>query len=276
MTGSGWLTYVPRLVYEYIIMSFLIPMQNYLREAPADFDVDLISSQDGGDAPYSLKEFQKCFAEEYSHFLTNGDPSKRAVVFHTTATRRRKRAFFGWFHVFDPKVHSIPIVSDPVQIVEQGTQGHRIPNHFWPVICNATFHVTVTVAMNGDTMKDVLLEMSIGHIIVGKMLLIDHEEKKKTNNDQKDILGKRASFDVALATTMHDMVICNWVRMKDLWPDLNKFREYVKNCWKKTLNWQSHPFKGDGLSEDERLYRGQGTGIRFRLGLRSEVSKILM
>ena len=261
MTGSGWLTYVPRLVYEYIITSFLLPMQNYLREAPDDLDLDSISSQDGGHAPYSLKEFQKCFAEEYSYLLTNGDPSKRAVVFHTTSTRRRKRVFLGWFHVFDPNVHAIPIVSDLVHVVDQVTQSRRYPNHFWPVICNATFPVTVTVPMNGDTTtvpmngdstRDVLLEMSIGHIIVGKMLLIAHGEKKKTKNDQKDVLGTKASFDVSLVTTMHGMVICNRVKMKDLWPDLNKFKEYVKNCWKKTLNWQSHPFEGDGLSEDER------------------------
>lgn len=250
LAKSGWLTYAPRLIYEFIVVA-LAQMEEGVRDLQLDegVNVDGIMCPLLRLFPYSLEEFNAVFADEYCNVLTNGDPSKRAIVFHTTPTRRRRSNFLGWYHLFDPKLRSIPVGPDPVQIAEQATPKH--PNKFWPVICLVSMDVSVVLADHST--RDVRVEMSVGHIIVGKMMLVAHDEMKKTNNYQKNISGPKSTLDAALVRTMHGLTISNGVKMNDLWPDFRKFREYVKNCWNKTLNLPSYPFSGDGFKEDDRL-----------------------
>jgi hypothetical protein len=110
---AGWRLYEPGLFYEHILNTFLLPMRRLVVESN-ELDLEAITGTRGYE-PYSTEEFHDLFAEAYEHVLTNGDPSKNAVVFHTTRSKRIRKDNIGWYHPFKYNRHGIGNIPDIIQ-----------------------------------------------------------------------------------------------------------------------------------------------------------------
>jgi len=214
VADSGWRKYGPGMLYTYIT-SFLLRMQRLVNES-ADLDLEAISG-DGAHTPYSLNEFHDLLAEEYGSVLTNGDSTQKAVVYHTTPSKRIRHV--GWYHVFDYNSHPIASIPDPLQQnVPEVAQ--RPTDCFWSVICS-TF-------VDG-------LQISIGHVLVGKLLLTHFPNVLQTGTiTQNEMLQ------------LHKKDISNFHTLEYLFPDYKWLQTFVKNCLVRTLKWKflltpSHP-----------------------------------
>jgi hypothetical protein len=215
---AAWKNYVPGLSYEYIVTSFLLPMEKLFNKTP-NLDLEGIISGDRGHVPYSLEEFHDLFAEQYEMVLTNGDSTQKAVVFHTTTSKRNRNV--GWYHVYEYNRHPIADIPDPIQDPQHNAQVRRNqkPDCFWTGICTPLVDY---------------FSMSIGHILVGKLVL----------KHFPNVLG--SSYASLLKDEeirmLHGKQISNSYTLEYLFPDYKQFRTFVRNCLKKTLKWHLFPF----------------------------------
>jgi len=205
----GWRNYGPAMLYKYMT-SFLLRMQSFINES-ADSDS---RSSDIGDAPYSLNEFHRLFAEEYGSVITDGDVTQKAVVYHTTPSKRTRNV--GWYHVFEYNSNPIDTRPDPEQN-SPALARSTTRDDFWCGICTAV----------GDSVS-----ICIGHVLVGKLVLTHFP----------DILGSSKLLGIENIRSLHGMKISKEHKMEVLFPDFDRFKDFVKNCLKKTLKWNKHPF----------------------------------
>lgn len=248
LTDAGWRSYVPCWVYEYIVKSFLLPMSRLFQES--DNEVLLSQRNPRGHLPFSLDEFHDIIAEEYVKFLNNGDMTKRAIVYHTTPSKRNRNV--GWYHKFEYSSHPIPIIPDPQQQNQESAQTNKKqPDYFWPGLCKIVVSVPVPAPTGVAGVEvaqgniNVYLTMSVGHILIGKMVVTHFPNVLGT---MKAMLGHGNDLK-----RLYDMKITNDHSVADLWPKYDHFVHYVKNCMKKTLKWELYPFTSDSLSQEARL-----------------------
>jgi hypothetical protein len=239
LKDHGWRTYVPGLAYQYIVTTFVVPMRKRVEESP-NLDVGSILGTNGF-PPWSLEEFHDVIGSQYEFFLKNGDPNPalKAVVYHTTVSSRNRRP--GWYHVFEYNAHTIADIPNMVENADTQTELKKPADYFWPGLCK--FRVTVPLsdaAWAGASGRD--LDISIGHILIGKMILTYYESLLGT---PKVILSPNE------LKTLHVKKISTNHSLLDLWPDFIQFSNFVRNCMKNTFKWQVHPF--DGLKEEERI-----------------------
>jgi hypothetical protein len=231
---AGWKTYVPRLLYEHIVTTLILPMQRLLENA-TDVDIQSITGVRGY-GPYTLEEFHDIIALQYQCMLTNGDTSQKAIVYHTTLSNRNRNV--GWYHIYEYNMHPIEVVPDPIQNEGNGEQ-RSFGDYFWSGIC---YHDDM-VNIPGRELP-ACVRLSIGHILVGKLVLTHYGHH----------LGRMESrLTVEEVTFLHGHRISEHHTMKDLWPDSKQFSDFVKNCMKNTLKWEKYPFTNvSGLSGKQR------------------------
>jgi hypothetical protein len=243
LNDAGWRKYVPGLGYDHIISSFLLPMHRLVVES-TDLDLQAISGNRGF-APYSVEEFHDIFAEQFERVLTNGNESQRALVFHTTPSYRTRNV--GWYHPFGYHRHTIANIPDPLQNAALATDANTYADCFWTGLCKVTVIVTLAAPDNGvpqANRNDHVVNMSIGHILVGKMILKHFGSLLGTRGV---ILSRK---DVK---KMHVMKISTNHTLKDLWPDYQRFYNFVRNCMRSNLKWDLHPFTSGSLNENQRI-----------------------
>lgn len=233
----GWRSFIPRYLYEHVGAEFLEVMENLLSTIHG-FNVGEISGT-SGHSPFSIKEFNDTFHQEYVSFATSGDPSLDAIVYHTTPSYRNRNP--GWYHIVRYGGNDLLDVADPVfdlAVVRLDNRSRSQPCVFWSKVCETTVNFPNPVV---DATPLILsYHLSVGKILVGAMVLKHHPElvgQGGVGTPRVKTLSKRkkvALFETSI-TPSHVL--------GDLFRSYATFSDYVDNTIKVTLKLPSYPFE---------------------------------
>jgi hypothetical protein len=185
---------------------------------------DLMTDEVLGDGPYgpwTIEEFHGAFGFQYDLFLTNNLLGLRPVVYHTTVSNRNRNP--GWYWEFKYNKRSIEEIAEPVATQDTSAEVKQPADYFWATLCE--------VKITDEERNSV--SISIGHILVGKMILTHFKDLLGTNN---------VVLSPILMKQLYEKKISENHTLMDLWPDFDKFTNFVRSAMRKTFQWKSHPF----------------------------------
>jgi hypothetical protein len=198
-------------------------------------------SRNSGYLPFSNEEFNDIVAQVYVSFVTNNDPTQKAIVYHTTQSNRNR--YLGEYYVFEYNGSEMVSVPDPTgarlprREQAQDKNGRTFPDVFWSILCNASPPASLM-----GVGRVVPFTIAVRAVLVGSLLL----------KFDPNILGRQKAISKDTIKEIYAMQITENHTIQDLCPDFAKFSTFVKNCADGCLQFRSHPYQQPNFTSEKR------------------------